>query len=35
MAVTVGVWWSYLAGLSVGIGWNALLWALRQRRLRA
>jgi len=35
MAVTVGVWWSYLAGLSVGIGWNALLWALRQRRLSA
>ena len=34
MAVPVGVWWSYLAGLSVGIGWNALLWALRQRRLQ-
>lgn len=35
MAEPVGVWWSYTAGLSVGIGWNALLWALRQRRLRA
>lgn len=34
-AEPVGVWWSYLAGLSVGIGWNALLWAMRQRRLRA
>lgn len=35
MAEPAGVWWSYLAGLSVGIGWNALLCLLRQRRLRA
>lgn len=34
MAVPVGVWWSYLAGLSIGVGWNALLWQLRRRRLR-
>jgi hypothetical protein len=33
LAVPVGVWWSYVAGLSVGLLWNALLWALRQRRL--
>ena len=26
----IGVWWSYAAGLSVGIGWNALLWGLRR-----
>jgi len=27
------VWWSYAIGLSIGIGWNALLWALRKRKL--
>jgi hypothetical protein len=32
-AVPFGVWWSYLAGLAICIGWNALLWGLRQRRL--
>jgi hypothetical protein len=31
--VPVGVWWSYLAGLAIGLGWNALLWLARQRRL--
>jgi len=35
LALPLGVWWSYLAGLSVGIGWNAMLWMLRPRRLRA
>ena len=35
MAVPFGVWWSYLAGLAICVGWNALLWALRQRRLAA
>ena len=35
MAVPVGVWWSYLAGLSIGLGWNAALWMLRSRRARA
>ena len=33
LAVPIGVWWSYAIGLSIGIGWNALLWALRQRKL--
>ena len=32
MAEPVGVWWSYAFGLSTGIGWNALLWGLRQWR---
>jgi uncharacterized membrane protein (GlpM family) len=32
LAEPFGVWWSYAAGLSIGIGWNALLWALRQWR---
>ncbi len=30
LAEPIGVWWSYAAGLSVGIGWNALLWGSRQ-----
>ena len=33
LAEPIGVWWSYAAGLSTGIGWNALLWGLRKRRL--
>jgi uncharacterized membrane protein (GlpM family) len=33
LAVPLGVWWSYAIGLSVGIGWNLLLWLARQRRL--
>lgn len=32
LAEPIGVWWSYAAGLSVGIGWNALLWGLRNWR---
>lgn len=32
LAEPVGVWWSYALGLSTGIGWNALLWGLRQWR---
>ena len=35
LAEPLGVWWSYALGLSVGIGWNALLWGLRQWRRRA
>jgi uncharacterized membrane protein (GlpM family) len=35
MAAPVGVWWSYLAGLCVGLAWNGGLWLLRNRRLRA
>ena len=26
LAEPLGVWWSYAVGLSIGIGWNALLW---------
>jgi len=29
LAGPIGVWWSYAVGLSVGIGWNVLLWAFR------
>ncbi len=35
LAEPAGVWWSYAAGLSVGIGWNALLWLARQRMQKA
>lgn len=39
LAESVGVWWSYAAGLATGISWNALLWLARERskarRLRA
>lgn len=35
LAEPVGVWWSYAAGLSVGLGWNALLWLARNWRLRS
>lgn len=33
-AETIGVWWSYLLGLCIGIGWNVLLWGLRAWRRR-
>jgi uncharacterized membrane protein (GlpM family) len=33
LAEPIGVWWSYAVGLTIGIGWNALLWGLRQRKL--
>ena len=29
LAVPIGVWWSYVVGLSIGLAWNALLWVLR------
>lgn len=32
LAESIGVWWSYGIGLSIGIGWNALLWAARNLR---
>src|SRR5512139_82297 len=32
LAGPLGVCWSYAIGLSIGFGWNALLWGLRQRR---
>ena len=30
LAVPLGVWWSYSVGLSVGVGWNVLLWLARR-----
>ena len=35
LAEPIGVWWSYALGLSTGIGWNTMLWALRRQRRRA
>jgi len=35
LAETLGVWWAYAIGLSIGIGWNGLLWCVRQWRRRA
>ncbi len=32
MADTVGVWWSFLAGVVICLAWNGLLWLLRQQR---
>ena len=32
LAETIGVWWSYGVGLAIGVTWNGLLWALKQRR---
>lgn len=32
LAENVGVWWSFTAGLAVGIAWNALLWGVRRWR---
>ncbi len=34
LAESLGVWWSYAVGLSVGIAWNALLWFARNWRQR-
>ena len=34
LAEPIGVWWSYAMGLCVGLGWNALLWGLRNWRQR-
>ncbi len=31
LAVPLGVWWSYVIGLSAGISWNAMLWLARRR----
>ena len=31
LAVPIGVWWSYLIGLAICVGWNALLWLARRR----
>jgi uncharacterized membrane protein (GlpM family) len=32
LAEPIGVWWSYLVGLTIGLAWNALLWLLRDWR---
>src|SRR5262245_65842037 len=32
LAVPLGVWWSYAIGLGIGLGWNALLWFVRDWR---
>lgn len=31
-AEPVGVWWSYLIGLTIGVAWNGLLWVWKNRR---
>jgi hypothetical protein len=31
LAVPLGVWWSYLIALAIGIAWNAVLWLGRRR----
>jgi uncharacterized membrane protein (GlpM family) len=30
LAEPIGVWWSYLIGLGIGLAWNALLWLARR-----
>lgn len=32
LAGAIGVWWSYAAGLAIGIAWNALIWMIRRWR---
>jgi uncharacterized membrane protein (GlpM family) len=32
LAVPLGIWWTYLVGLAICLGWNAVLWMRRQRR---
>ncbi|MEP7031173.1 MAG: hypothetical protein ABI830_09595, partial [Pseudolabrys sp.] len=34
LAVPLGVWWSYLIGLSIGLAWNAGLWVARNQRTK-
>ncbi len=35
LAETIGVWWSYAAGLAVCVAWNALLWRMKRRQAAA
>jgi uncharacterized membrane protein (GlpM family) len=35
LAETIGVWWSYAAGLAVCAAWNALLWRMKRRQAAA
>ena len=30
LAVPLGVWWSYLIALAIGLAWNGMLWAARR-----
>ncbi|MGH6738853.1 MAG: hypothetical protein ACREDY_07445, partial [Bradyrhizobium sp.] len=30
LAESIGVWWSYAVGMSICIGWNAMLWLSRR-----
>jgi hypothetical protein len=32
LANSIGVWWSYAIGLSIGLAWNALLWFVQNWR---
>ena len=32
LAERIGVWWAYVLGLCVGLGWNVMLWLIRRRR---
>jgi hypothetical protein len=34
LAEPLGVWWSYLIALAIGVAWNALLWTARHRLMR-
>jgi uncharacterized membrane protein (GlpM family) len=35
LAETIGVWWSYLAGLAITMSWSGVLWLIRRARLRS
>ena len=32
LAEIIGVWWSYLIGLAIGVAWNGLLWVWKNRK---
>jgi hypothetical protein len=34
LAVPVGAWWSFAAGLAIVAAWNGLLWVTRRARPR-
>ncbi len=34
LAVPIGVWWAYLAGLAITVAWSSLLWTLQHLRGR-
>jgi hypothetical protein len=34
LAEPIGVWWAYAVGLSICIGWNAVLWLVQHARGR-